>query len=569
MAGRIRFIQFFLLAMLGLIGARAFEYQVVHPGQIIDRSNKRFDHTVELSPHRGTIFDRSGAPLAVSLDVKSIAANPRIMDNPQAAARKLSNALGISRSALEKKLAEKRYFVWVKRQVTPDEVEAVKALNIKGVGFYDEARRFYPESESLANLVGIVGIDGKGLEGIELSYDGILRGKERKIGVHRDGMGRIIYARGLQPEAINDGNTLWLSIDRRIQHIAFQELKKAVSTNRAESGFVIITNPFTGEILAMASYPSFDPNRGSYRHLGGHANIAVTHVFEPGSVIKPLWVAWGLEKKAFTMSKSIFCENGAYTFHRVTIHDHDKKHGWLPVSDIIKYSSNIGMAKLMDTLRPGDMYACLQEFGLLEPTGIDFPGEPAGLTRAPGSWTSVDKAAISFGQGFALTGIQLITSFNALINGGMVMKPSLVSRITDAKSGSAQEIRPAIMRRVLAQETSDQIVAVMKTVTVKGGTGESASMPAFQIYGKTGTAQKIDQLTGTYAKGDYVSSFIGGVIDASGKTRMTMVVCINEPRPYYYASIVACPLFRDIVLQCATIMDLSPNITIATRGDRG
>jgi cell division protein FtsI (penicillin-binding protein 3) len=191
------------------------------------------------------------------------------------------------RRALEKKLGGKRYFVWVKRQVTPDEVAAVKALDIKGVGFYDEAKRFYPESESLANLVGFVGVDSKGLEGLELQYDGLLKGKERKIGVHRDGMGRIIYARGLQPETVNDGNTLWLTIDRRIQHIAFQGLKKAVSDNRAQSGFVIISNPATGEILALTSYPSFDPNRGSYRHLAGHANMAITHNFEPGSVIKP------------------------------------------------------------------------------------------------------------------------------------------------------------------------------------------------------------------------------------------------------------------------------------------
>jgi len=564
MAGRIRLIQYVLLGMLGVVSARAFEFQIMNPGEIIDRAHKRFDHAVELSPHRGTIFDRSGEPLAISLEVKSIAANPRIIENRHQVARQLANALNLERRSVEKKLGEKRYFVWIKRHVTPDEAARVKALKIPGIGFYDEAKRFYPESESLANLIGFVGIDGKGLEGLELQYDPLLKGKERKVGVHRDGMGRTIYARGLQPDTVNDGSTLWLTIDRRVQYIAFQELKNAVTNNRAESGFVIITNPSTGEILAMASYPSFDPNKGSYRHLAGHTNMAITHPFEPGSVIKPLWVAWGLEKKAFTMSRSIFCENGSYTFHRVTIHDHEK-YGWLPVSDIIKYSSNIGIAKLMEPVRPGEMHACLSAFNLLEPTGIDFPGEPAGLTRSPGSWTSVDKAAISFGQGLAVTGIQFITAFNAMVNGGMVMKPYLVRRITDAKNASVDETRPTILRRVLSKETSDQIVAVMKTVTVKGGTGEAASLPSFQIFGKTGTAQKIDHLTGTYAEGDYISSFAGGVIDATGTTRMTMLVCLNEPRTYYYASIVACPLFKQIVSQCATIMELSPNITIARR----
>jgi len=568
MAGRIRGIQIFLVVMLAAIGVRAFELQVIHSESIITKAHKRFDHAVELNPHRGTIFDRAGQPLAISLEMKSVAANPRIIEDPDRAAWQLGKALGIERKYLEKRLAEDRYFVWIKRQVTPNEVEAVKALKIKGIGFYDEAKRFYPESESCANLIGFVGIDGKGLEGLELSYDMPLKGMERKIGVHRDGMGRIIYARGLQGDEVKDGNTLWLTIDKRIQYIAFQELKKAVVNNKAQSGFVIITNPSTGDILAMASCPSFDPNKGSFSHLAGHTNMAITHPFEPGSVIKPFWVSWGLDKRMFNVTRSVFCENGSFTFHRITIHDHEK-YGWLPVNDIIKFSSNIGIAKLMEPINAGDMYTCLQAFGFLDTTGIDFPGEPPGMVRDPGAWTSVDKATISFGQGFAVTGIQLITAFNAMVNGGMIMRPFIVERISDAKNAPVLETRPTIMRKILSKEACDQIVGVMKSVTLKGGTGESANMPTFQVFGKTGTAQKIDPLTGAYAEGDYVSSFIGGIIDASGKTRMTMIVCINEPRPFYYASIVACPLFKEIVTQCATIMELSPNITLATRGNSG
>jgi cell division protein FtsI (penicillin-binding protein 3) len=563
MARRIKAVKILLLVMLGAVCLRAFELQVVHSETIITRAHKRFDHAVELNSHRGTIFDRSGQPLAVSLEVKSVAANPRLLENPWNAAWKLGKVLGLDRRTLEKKLTDKRYFVWIKRQITPNEAEAVKALNIRGIGFYDETKRFYPESESLANLIGIVGIDGKGLEGIELSYDKDLKGMERKIGVHRDGMGRIIYARGLKPDEVKDGSTIRLTIDKRIQYIAFQELKKAVSANKAQSGFVIITNPMTAEILGMASYPSFDPNQGSYSNLAGHINTAITRSFEPGSVIKPFWVSWGLEKKMFNVNRSIFCENGSFTFHRTTIHDHEK-YGWLPLGDIIKYSSNIGMAKLMDPVSVSEMYACLQAFGFLDASGIDFPGEPSGLIRDPGAWTSVDKATISFGQGFAVNGIQLITAFNAMVNGGMIMKPYLVERITDARNVPVQETRPTIVRRVLSKESCDKIVGIMKSVTVKGGTAEAAYMPTYQVFGKTGTAQKIDPLTRAYAEGDYVTSFIGGIIDATGKTRMTMLVCINEPRPYYYASIVACPLFKGIVSQCASIMELSPNITLAT-----
>lgn len=568
MVGRVKGIQFFLFALLGIVALRALYFQVLSPDQIIAQAHKRFDHAVELNPNRGTIYDRNGQPLAISLEVKSIAVNPRMLERPSQAAFQLSQALGVDRGYLNKRFREKRYFVWVKRHADPDQVEAVKALKIRGVGFYDEAKRFYPESESLANLIGFVGRDGKGLEGLELMYDSVLKGKERKVGVHKDGMGRIIYARGLQPDDIKDGYTLKLTIDKRLQYIAYTQLKKGVIDNKAQSGFIIVTNPYTGEVLAMASYPSFDPNKDSYSHLAGHTNVAIAHTFEPGSVIKPVWVSWGLNKKRFNVSQSIFCENGTYNFHRVAIHDHEK-YGWLQVKDVVKYSSNIGMAKLMEPVDAGNMYSCMESFGLMEPTGIDFPGESAGNIRSAGSWTSVDKATIAFGQGFAITGIQLMTAFNAMVNGGMVLRPYLVDHISDVKNTVVQATRPTIMRKVLSQEVSQQILDVMKTVTAKGGTGEAAGMSSFQIFGKTGTAQKVDPLTGQYSNDDHVSSFIGGVIDSTGKPRFTMVVCINEPHPYYYASIVACPLFKEIVSGCATIMDLSPNITVAARGDNG
>jgi len=564
MVKRVRIIQTVMLATLGILAIRAFEFQVVRSEEIIDRANKKYERIVELTPNRGAIFDRNNQPLAESVPVKSIAANPKAITNPREASARLARILSLDRRSLEKRLSQDKAFTWIKRQVDPSVAKQVKKLGIDGLSFFDEAKRFYPESESMANLIGIVGIDGKGLEGIELSYDSTLRGQDRRITVNKDGKGRIIYARGVAPDNNQDGATLWLTVDRRIQHVAYEMLKKTVVDRNAESGFVIISNPITGEILALASYPSFDPNLTSFRSLAGHTNMAVTHVFEPGSVIKPLWVSWGLEKKLFDLSKSIYCENGAYTFHRVTIHDHEK-YGWLGVTDIIKYSSNIGIAKLTDQLRASDMYECLSEFGLVDPIGIDFPGEPRASIRNPGSWRAVDKANISFGQGFAVTGIQLLTAFNAMINGGMVVRPYLVAKKADAKHKVVTETSSLLLRRAISEQTSAQILGVMKSVTSKGGTGEAAAVPTFEVFGKTGTAQKVDQLTGTYVKGDYVSSFIGGVIDASGRPRVTMMVCINEPRGGYYASVVACPLFRDIVTQCATIMELNPNMRVAGR----
>jgi len=564
MAGRVKIAQFFFVALLALIGIRAFDLQILRPDTIISMAHKRFDHTIKLSPNRGTIYDKSGQPLAISLEVKSIAANPRLIENPSWAASKIAGKLHIGKQPLKKKLSSDKYFVWIKRHATPDEVEAVKALNIRGIGYYNEAKRFYPESESLANVLGIVGIDGQGLEGIELLFDRVLKGKPRHIEVHKDGLGRIIYARGLPSDEKKDGNTLWLTIDRRMQYIASSKLEKAVRKNNASSGFIIITNPTTSEIYAMASYPSFNPNIGKYKRLDGHKNRGIVDIFEPGSVIKPFFISWGLDNRVFKPTQSIFCEKGAYTYHRTTIHDHEK-YGWLPVRDIVKYSSNIGMVKLFDPVHAVDMYSCLKGFGMVSPSGIDYPGEPSALIRNPQNWTIVDKANVAFGQGFAVSGIQLITAFNALVNGGMLMRPYLIEHIADTTGKEIQCFRPTIISKVLSKETSDEITSILASVCSKGGTAEAANIKNYRIFGKTGTSQKIDPLTGAYSKKDYTATFMGGVIDGGGKPKLTMIVSIDEPRPYYYASIVACPVFKEIVEECASIMDLNPSITVARK----
>lgn len=565
---RVKIVRTFFVVFLLIIGCRALDLQVIKQDKILTMAHKKFDHSIELSSYRGAMYDKSGQPLAISLDVKSIAVNPRLIENPSVAAAKLSRILKVNEHSLRKRISSSRYFVWIKRQVPPDEVTAVEALKIRGVGFYNEAKRFYPESDSMANVLGIVGIDGQGLEGLELLYDNSLKGKPRQIEAHKDGMGRIIYARGLPPDEAKDGNTLWLTIDRRLQYIAYSELEKVIKDQSARSGFVIITNPSTGEIYALASFPSFNPNIGMYKTMEGHRNRAVVDLFEPGSVMKPMWIGWGIEKGIFSPSQTVFCENGKYSYHRMVVHDHEK-YGWLPITDVIKYSSNIGIVKLLDPVKSADMYSCLDLFGFTSQTGIEFPGEPGGQIRNPRRWTMVDKATVSYGQGFSVTGIQLISAFNAMVNGGMLMKPYLIDHVTDATGKEVECFRPTILRKALSPQTSEQILGIMKTVVNKGGTAEVASMNSFQVFGKTGTAQKIDPLTRSYSKKDYVSTFIGGIIDASGKPRLTMVISINEPQLYYYASVVACPAFKNIMQKCTSIMDMSPNITVASKGGEG
>lgn len=568
MGRRLKFVSIFFLILFVSLALRAFDLQVLSANQIISQAFRRFDHSLQLSPNRGTIDDRSGQPLAISLDVKSAAANPRLIKHPRKTAAKIAGVLHIQTNTLVKKFSSDKYFVWIKRHLTPDEFTALKNLNIKGISFYNEAKRFYPESDCMANVLGIVGIDQNGLEGLELFYDHMLKGKPRHIDVQKDGRGKIICARGLEPEEAQEGMNLGLTIDRRIQYIAYNELKKTIAANNARSGFVIIANPYTSEIYALASFPSFNPNMGTYHHLGGHKNRAVVDSFEPGSVIKPIWIGWGLQNQLFNPSKSIFCENGEFRYHRVTIHDHEK-YGWLPVRDIVKYSSNIGMVKLMDTIGAHDIFSCVDAFGMNSLTGIDFPGEPKGLIRDPGKWSSVDKANVSFGQGFSVTGIQLITAFNAMINGGMLMRPHLVAKVSDAAGKQIEQFKPTIIRKVISDETSEEMLAMLKTVALKGGTAYSAYMENYQVFGKTGTSQKIDPLTGSYSKNAFISTFIGGLIDSSGKPRLSILVSIDEPHPYYYASQVACPLFKNIASQCVNVMELRPIITVAKRGTKG
>jgi cell division protein FtsI (penicillin-binding protein 3) len=248
------------LFLMAAICAKAFHLQVLRAEDVISKAYRKFEHTVSLSPNRGFIYDRRGHPLAISLDVKSIAVNPRLVKDHNDASVKLAKALNADRSLIRKRLREGKYFAWIKRQATPDEVKAVEALNIKGVGFFSEKKRFYPEGEALSNILGFVGIDGNGLEGLELQYDHILKGASKKIEVEKDGFGRIICAQGVKPDANDskDGNSLGLTIDKRLQYISYAFIKDAVISNSAKGGFVIITNPYTGEILSMASYPGFD-----------------------------------------------------------------------------------------------------------------------------------------------------------------------------------------------------------------------------------------------------------------------------------------------------------------------
>ena len=543
---------FFLMSLLAISG-QAVRLHVFQGAWLSERAAQQYERAMVVQGKRGAITDRSGSPLAVSIDSPSIAAYPRQITERDGAARQLAKALNQPPRDIIKKLDPKRSFVWLKRQATPRQAQAVEALGIKGVGFITEHSRYYPNKTLAAQLVGFSGIDGHGLEGLEFYFDAYLKGGEQEITVLKDALGRRFEGAGI-PVDLAGGNNVVLTIDRTIQHIAQKALDAAVTEYAAQSGMAIVMAPATGEVLALAHYPFFNPNR--YRDFGRELwrNRAITDPFEPGSTMKMFSVAAAIDSGVCSPSTIFYCENGEYRIGRNIIHD-TKSHGWLSLQQIIKYSSNIGSVKMAERLGSHQLYAYLSAFGFGERSGITCPGETAGSLSNFKVWSAIDAGAISFGQGVAVSAIQLITAASAIANDGMLMKPLLVKEITDRNGLTLKRFAPEPVRRVISTHTAATVRRILKTVITEGGTGVNAALEGYSVCGKTGTAQKIDD-TGTYAKGRYLSSFIG--LAPADHPELAILVIVDEPKIKSYGGIVAAPAFRQIALETLTYLNIPP-----------
>ena len=539
-----------LLAGFAVVLFRLVNLQVLQAAELTARADRQHQKSVSLEGARGTVTDRHGKVLAMNVEVPSIFGVPTSLDSPSNAARFLSPVLHLRREEIERKLRQDKHFVWLARKVEPEQGRRLEQLSIDGIGMVMEGRRFYPKGPLLAHVLGFVGMDGMGLEGLERRYESQLHGEKRLTILQRDALGRTVFPKGLREQAPTAGQTLTLTIDEVIQYIAEKELEEAVDHARARSGTIIVMEPKTGAILAMAVNPRFDPNAVASLTADRWRNRALTDTYEPGSTMKLVVAAAALEERVMMPGSMLFGENGRMTIANTTIHDHEKL-GWMTFAQMIQKSSNIGAAKTGMLLGDQRLYRYLQAFGFGQRTDIDLPGEVAGLLKSPREWHRRSLASISMGQEVGVTPLQMITAVSAIANDGVLMKPYVVAGVRDQKGQVVKEILPQVRRRTVSPATARMLTGIMEGV-VTSGTGTKAAIPGFRVAGKTGTAQKVDPRTGTYSSALSIGSFVGFV--PADAPRLAIIVVIDEPQGEAWGGVVAAPVFRRVGEQVLTYM---------------
>jgi cell division protein FtsI (penicillin-binding protein 3) len=545
-----------VVGMFMLVLFKAYRLHAVQGSRLREMAEQQYLKEFKLPPRRGTIVDRNGTPLAVSVEVDSVYANPRMIgrDAPRVA-RGLARPLELDAWALQRQLTSRRYFTWVKRRIPPRQAAAVKALDIRGIYLTKESRRFYPNHELAGTVIGFAGLDARGLEGIELSFDGWLKGTPARMAGLRDALGRPVLSEGVK-QTPSAGHDVQLTLDKFIQYETEQALGELYPTARAKTGWVaaVVMVPRTGDILAMASVPSFDPNHYREAKPAQWRNRCITDAFEPGSTLKVFTFAAALESAVVQPSDVINCEKGRWRVGRHTIHDshaYDK----LDVAGCLKKSSNICAAKIAFRLGKPALVSALRRYGFAQRTGLELRGERAGVLRPAGRISDVGLANIAFGQGMTATVLQLAQGFTALANGGVMMRPRIVSKILDERGGTAKVLPPE-GRRVMAPWVARTMLRMLRGVTEEGGTGVDAALEQYTIAGKTGTAQMVDPVTGTYATDRWFSSFIGAV--PATRPKLLVLVAVSEPDgEKHYGGEVAGPTFRRIAEKSLAYLGVS------------
>jgi cell division protein FtsI (penicillin-binding protein 3) len=563
--GRVRFMRarIALLAVVLFAGAfaivkRAWDLQVRQAPELREMAEQQYHKGIQLSPKRGTIYDRNGAELAVSVEVDSLYVDPKLFreagQKPLQVAARLSALLGIPRKAIADKLAAERNFAWIKRRLSPSESKAVRALNIPGIVLRSEARRYYPNRELASHVLGFADVDGRGLEGLELQLDERLRGSSALVPAVRDRRGKVVFS-DLSDDTASQGDDVTLSLDKTIQHFAERELELTVRTFEAKSGSAVALDPRTGEILAMANYPTFNPNQPGSAPVANRRNRSITDRFEPGSTIKAFTVAGALTKNPTLIDASYDCEQGLMRRPGFTIRD---THPWgeLTPTEILVHSSNIGAAKIGMEMGGPALYRTLRDFGFGAPTGVGLPGEVGGALRDPKLWYEADLTNIAFGQGLSVSALQLASSMGALANQGRLLRPTLVKRIETAR-GEAIPQPLAAGRQVVPPQVAKALTHMLTAVIGQGGTGTEAAIDGVPVAGKTGTAQKPDHVRGGYAEAQWLASFVG--FAPADDPRLVLAVVIDDPVIDYYGGVVAAPAFRRIMQASLRHMDVLPS----------
>jgi len=508
---------------------------------------------VSLLPKRGVIYDRNLKELAVSINLKSVFLDPLMIEDKESAAERLSGVLKLGRDKILAKLKEERRFVWLERRVQPDLERRIQKLGIKGVDFIREPQRVYPNGALASHIIGFVGLDDIGLEGVELLFDDSLKGTPGWRYTIRDAKKREVPGYEYREIPPADGDDVVLTIDSVVQAFAERELDNSFKKYNAKGASIIVMDPYTGDILALANRPTYDPNDIKESPIDARRNRAICDFFEPGSSFKIVTASAVLEEDVAGLEDEFFCENGKFKWHRHIYHDH-KPHEWLSFRDVIKHSSNIGTMKAGIKLGKNRLYRYIKRFGFGTKTGIDLPGEVNGIARPPGEWSKLSLCSISMGQEVTVNAVQLACAISSLANGGYYVKPRIIDRIQDPSGHIIERFEPRRLHRVLSDQTAKEMREVLRGV-VEQGTGRHAEVEGYLPAGKTGTAQKIES-NGTYSHKRFMSSFIGFL--PFDKPRFTVVVVLDEPGPYYYGGTVCAPVFKNVTEQLMHYYKIEP-----------
>ena len=547
-----------MAAVFGRLGVLQF----VEHSFYLTRAHRQQQRTVEITPKRGAILDRNMHPLAMSTEVESAYAIPtELGDNKDQAARLLSGIVEIPRDVLVSKFNSGNTFVWVSRKLPPEKSDAVKALNLKGIYTMKENERFYPNRDLAAHVLGFVNLDEKGISGLEYQFDKDVRGKGDKILVMADARQRWFDAEQAKRD---EGANVVLTLDTKIQYIAERELQVAIALTHASAGTVIVQNPSTGEILALANWPKFNPNSPGDVKPETRMNPAVSGIYEPGSTFKLITLAAALDQNITRPDEVWDCESGRVIISGHTIHDH-KKFDMLTVSDILAQSSDVGSIKIALRMGAPKFYDYIRAFGFGQKTGIELPWESRGMLGPLDTWSGISIGAISMGQEIGVTPIQLVTAVSAIANGGNLHKPYLISEIRKGEhllySGDVAQLEA---RQVLRPETAATVRKLMEGVILSPhGTGKSARLDGWTAAGKTGTAQKIDPNTKRYSPSQYIASFTG--FAPINNPAVTILVSLDSPVGLHEGGQVAAPVFKRIAEQVLPYLDVPRDVPVSAK----
>jgi cell division protein FtsI (penicillin-binding protein 3) len=524
--------------------ARLVQLQVLGRSSFERLAARQSERTIVLDPRRGALLDRNRRPLAVSVEAESVYAVPQEVADAERTAQKLARALGLDwagRRELKAQLQRNRAFVWVKRKLDPATARAVRELQLDGIGLLTETRRYYPKRELAAQVLGWAGVDNIGMSGIEYAFDEQIRGRAAKVTLQTDARRRPV---GHAEKPTTEGHSIVLTLDEAIQHVTERELERAVSESQAVGGVAVVMDPRSGEILALANRPTFNPNRFGAYSSDRWRNRAVADAYEPGSVFKLFTAAAALQEKVVGLDEVLDCGNGGIEIAGTYINDH-AVFADLRFRDVIAKSSDVGVIRVAQRLGREQFHRYVRAFGFGAASGIALPGESSGLLKPPARWSALSLASMSFGQEVGVTAVQLTAAIASLANGGYLMKPQIVRSIEDPFGAAVKEFKPLAVRRVVDPETVDLLGELMRGV-VRDGTGRRAAIPGYGyvVAGKTGTAQKVDA-SGRYSMVDHVASF-GGFVPAT-RPALVILVSLDTPRgPRNEGGDVAAPLFARI-----------------------